>query len=420
MQLHDLQIKSWINNQEHFESKTDSKQKGLVLCFRQSMKTPVWKFRYQLNGGRSTVTIGSYSNFTLSQARAEAKKLSARVSLGEDVALQKQQTKAEQIKQRKIEQYTLNTLVDEYYHQRFKLKRKRHAQPLQIVKKHLPNKIGQLPLVNVKPVHIRQVLEGCKKESPLSSITVLSYLKECFKYAIKIELIEHSPAMAFSSEDTATPKARERFFSDAELTKLFEAMNDDCRTSRAVMLWLLTCTRKMELLAAHESEFDLINSVWTLPAGRTKSKKAIEIPLVPDALAIVKKQLESSYNGFLFPSSQGDHLGESTIIKPFQTLLDDAGLSGCRPHDCRRTAYTLLARFGVEWHTRERCLNHTIGGVERHYNAHDYFLERKRALELLESHYRKLKNGESTNVIPFQKPDKAKTMPINSRHNSIS
>jgi hypothetical protein len=62
-----------------------------------------------------------------------------------------------------------------------------------------------------------------------------------------------------------------------------------------------------------------------------------------------------------------------------------------------------MARFGIEWHTRERCLNHAIGGIEKHYNGHNYFLERKRALELLESHYRKLKNGESTNVIPFQK-----------------
>jgi integrase len=402
MQLHDLQIKNWIKNQEHFESKTDDNQKGLILCYRQSMKTPVWKFRFQLNGKRSTLTIGSYDNFTVSLARKEAKKLSARVDLGEDVALQKQQAKADAIKQRKIEQYTLNSLVNEYYHQRFKLKRKRHESTYYIVQKHIPKKIGELPLVNIKPIHIRQLLDTCKKQAPTSSIILLGFLKESFKYAIKAELIDHCPALAFGREDTATAKVRERFFSDAELIKLFSAMSSDCRTSRAVMLWLLTCTRKNELLGAHESEFDLINSVWTLPANRTKSGKAIEIPLVPDALAIVKSQLAISHNGFLFASPRG-HLSDAGMVRPFYKLFDEAGLLDSRAHDLRRTSYTLMARFGIEWHTRERCLNHTIGGVERHYNAHDYFLERKRALELLESHYRKLKAGESTNVIPFQK-----------------
>ena len=403
MKLHDRQIKLWIQNQEHFESQTDDDQKGLILCYRPSMKTPVWKFRYQLNGKRSVLTIGSYDTFSLSHARKEAKKLSARVSLGEDVALLKQEVKTERIRQRKLEEYTLNTLINDYYNKRFKLKRKRHEQPLLIVKKHIPKKIGQLPLVNIKPAHIRQVLEACKKQSPLSSITVLSYLKEAFKYAVKIELIEHSPAMAFSREDTATPKARERFFSDAELTKLFEVMHDDCRTSRAVMLWLLTATRKMELLAAHESEFDLINSVWTLPANRTKSKKTIEIPLAPDALAIVKQLLETSHNGYLFPSPSKGHIGDSTLIRPFQMLLESAGLSNCRPHDLRRTAYTLLARFGVAWHVREGCLNHALGGIEKHYNQHDYFEDRRSALLCLQSHFRKLKTGETSNIIPFQK-----------------
>ena len=421
MPLHDSQINSWIKNQEHFESRTDTggKSKGLMICYRQSMKIPVWKFRYQLHGKRSTQTIGSYANFTVSEARAEAKKLSARVDLGEDVAQQKQQAKANSIRQRKIEQYTLNTLIEEYYHERFKHKRKRHAGPFGIVKKHVPRKIGVMPLVNIKPIHVRQILEATKKTSPYSSITVLGYLKESFKYAIKAQLIDHCPAMAFGGEDTARPKARTRCISDAELTKLFEIMHDDCRTSRAVMLWLLTCTRKMELLGAHESEFDLINSVWTLPANRTKSKKSIEIPLTNDALKIVTRQLAESHNGYLFPAYNG-HLKEKGLGEQLLELFAKAGAEDCRTHDLRRTAYTLLAKFGIEWHTRERCLNHTLGGVEKHYNGHDYFLERKRALELLESHYRKLKTGESTNVIPFQKPDKAKIVPINKQYNSIS
>ena len=38
-------------------------------------------------------------------------------------------------------------------------------------------------------------------------------------------------------------------------------------------------------------------------------------------------------------------------------------------------------RFSVEPHVAERCLNHKLKGVEGVYIRHDYFEERRRALE---------------------------------------
>ena len=57
------------------------------------------------------------------------------------------------------------------------------------------------------------------------------------------------------------------------------------------------------------------------------------------------------------------------------------GLPHFTVHDFRRTARTHLAALGVEPHVAERCLNHKLKGVEGIYNRHDYFEERRRALE---------------------------------------
>jgi integrase len=52
-------------------------------------------------------------------------------------------------------------------------------------------------------------------------------------------------------------------------------------------------------------------------------------------------------------------------------------------HDLRRTCRTLLAKQGILGHVAERCLNHKLKGVEGIYNQHDYFEERKEALNTL-------------------------------------
>ncbi len=56
------------------------------------------------------------------------------------------------------------------------------------------------------------------------------------------------------------------------------------------------------------------------------------------------------------------------------------GLPHFTLHDLRRTARTQLAALGVRREVAERCLGHTLGGVEGTYDRHDYFEERRLAL----------------------------------------
>jgi integrase len=57
------------------------------------------------------------------------------------------------------------------------------------------------------------------------------------------------------------------------------------------------------------------------------------------------------------------------------------GLKPFTLHDLRRTARTQLAALGVRREVAERCLGHKIRGVEGTYDRHDYFDERRKALE---------------------------------------
>lgn len=155
-----------------------------------------------------------------------------------------------------------------------------------------------------------------------------------------------------------------------------------------VKLLLALGVRKCELIQATWEEFDLEDPcpVWRLPASRSKTKRAIRIPLVPAVVGWLKQmQTVADGSGFVFPRrrrcrrTRVPHLGLDTVnaaVKHLKTELEHFTL-----HDLRRTMRSHLAALKVRSEVAERCLNHQLRGVERVYNTHDYFDERRAALE---------------------------------------
>ena len=57
---------------------------------------------------------------------------------------------------------------------------------------------------------------------------------------------------------------------------------------------LLLAVRKGELVGAKVAEFNLKAAIWTLPAERTKTGAAIDIPLSPSAASALKELVRLS------------------------------------------------------------------------------------------------------------------------------
>ena len=97
----------------------------------------------------------------------------------------------------------------------------------------------------------------------------------------------------------------------------------------------------------------------------------------------------------------------AALSKHIKPTLAANGVENFTIHDFRRTARTHLAALGVEPHIAERCLNHKIKGVEGIYNRHDYFEQRRIALNLWASFLENLESGNSWNVVPLRQAKKA-------------
>ena len=169
-----------------------------------------------------------------------------------------------------------------------------------------------------------------------------------------------------------------------------------------VELMLLLVVRRGELIAARRDEFELEADppVWHLPGTRTKTGQPLDIPLPSMAVEWLQKLKELACNAvhvlpaLKLQSRMVPQVCESTLGVAMGKVKH--GLPHFTVHDWRRTARTHLAALGVEPHVAERCLNHKLKGMEGVCNRHDYFEQRRRALEAWGQLLLKLERGDAT------------------------
>jgi integrase len=393
--LTDIKIRNWIKAGERFEGRADGG--GLYLRFRKNDAVPVWRFRYRFDGKQRVMNLGAYAVLSLAEARRVAKKLAARVSLGYDVAGEKQETKREAAA--KIEEaknaLTVAQLADEYFERNI-LGRWKHPN---IVRSRIENDIkpalGKMRADSVKPQDVDALLQSIvKRGAPTTANDVLRWLKRIFNFGIKRHVIEVNPSAAFDPSDAGgKEEARDRWLTRKEIATLFQAMRERAgaftiENHYAVRLLLILAVRKEELIAARWEEFDLDGAVWNLPEDRTKTGAATNIPLPLLAVETLRELHRLACgSAYVFPARKMQnrmipHIDLNTLNAAIAKHIKPAmnGVPNFTIHDFRRTARTHLAALGVDPHVAERCLNHKLKGVEGIYNKHDYFDERKKAL----------------------------------------
>ncbi|WP_240669019.1 site-specific integrase [Dyella sp. M7H15-1] len=368
-------------------------------------------------GQPQKLDLGSYSTLSLADARKVAKEMRARVALGHDLAAEKQVLKQDAVARIEAGRNAVAKLADEYLAERI-IGRWKHPNIVRSrIERDIKPAIGHLALADVRPSHIDTMLKAIVKRGvPTMATDVLRWSKRMFDYAVKREMMLTNPAAAFDPSDTGgTEEARQRWLTRDELVHLFEAMRNakgwTYQNTLTVKLLLMLANRKTELIGAPIKEFDLDNAVWHLPADRTKTGQAIDIPLPWQAVEALGELIRlAGASAWLLPARKMQarmipHISESTVNAAMAKSVIPL-MGECEPftlHDMRRTARTHLEALGVLPHVAERCLNHKLKGVVGIYNRHDYFEERKAALQVWADLLAQLEAGDAGKVVPIKR-----------------
>lgn len=365
---------------------------GLYLR-KQTRDGASWTLRYHFAGRQHWLTLGNYPDMPLAQARIEAR--AARVLLDKQQnPLSVRRTALAEERQKGL----FKTLCEDWYRAEVQARGLKHpAVPRRYLDKYLLPRLGVLPASEITPSDIARLLDGIKARAPTAANDLLRFTRRIFAFGVRRRLVTSNPAADFSPRLDAggTERPRSRALSLDELAQLFERIretpNFGADNLLAIKLLLALCVRKGELLGARWEEFDLEGStqagaVWHLPAARTKTGESLDIPLVP----IVVEWLDTlramaAGSEYVFPKRRRDprervpHMGIDTLNVAL--LRVEHELAHFTLHDLRRTARTHLAALGVRREVAERCLGHKLRGVEGTYDRHDYFRERRAALE---------------------------------------
>jgi integrase len=383
---------------EDFAWDTELDGFGLRLRRRTSgdlKRTYIVQYRSGRQQRRST--IGS-DKITPAQARDAARKILARVELGDD-------PQAEKAAKRQRQAHTFRATVETYLDAK-----QGELRPVshRINKLYLsgpyftalhPMAIAAITRADVAAC-IRTIV---RKHSVPTAAAARRALSAFFAWAVADGLLGNGANPVDGSHRPEDPKPRDHVPTAAELVAIWNACDGTSDFDKSVRLLILLGNRRQEVGGMRWSEIDA--GVWTLPADRSKNGRAHVITLPPPASAIVESVPRTSRDCLFGDRASAGFTGWS------RGKLDlDRKLAGTvRPfhlHDLRRAVATGMADLGIEPHHIEAALNHFSGhrrGVAGTYNRSSYENAVKAALLRWSEHVLALVEGRESNVVALQR-----------------
>jgi integrase len=343
----------------------DSDEKGLAICLT---KTGIKSFQFQMwsrKHKRSLVqTLGAYPALSLREARMQTAHKRMQVNEGKDIVATAKQFRDEDI---------FSELFDKWLTGPGKMKRakagmserskKNVDDDLRRYKLYLEGPFGKKKVSWFNAERIRKwhlnittipKQRGSGTIKPATANQAFSLVRRVFN-AMMPERINPCTGVVKFSE-----KSRDRFLQPDELKLFFTALShpDTSELLRDyVLLSLFTGARRSNVLSMHWNEISFDRLIWTIPANKSKNDEAMDIPIVDDALAILKKRKKSSNSMLVFPGKgKTGHYQEPK--RAWTTMLKRAGLTDVRLHDLRRTMGSYQTMTGASTAIVGKTLGH--------------------------------------------------------------
>ncbi|MGH8200933.1 MAG: tyrosine-type recombinase/integrase [Steroidobacteraceae bacterium] len=225
-----------------------------------------------------------------------------------------------------------------------------------------------------------------------ASRTAMSALRHMFSWAIdEGKLKRKDNPVSKITKNLPTKNQGEVVLSVAESRVVWQAAEaTGYPFGTHVLLMLLTGCRLDEWASARTSWIDTNEALIVIPRQGYKSDHVHVVPLVPQAVEILKAIPERKTGDYLL-SSDGGRTAISGISKYYRTRLRNAIIANTgsplakefTSHDLRRTVATRLAEaLGEEGDKLiKRVLGHSDGSVTAIYNRYGYVREMRQALE---------------------------------------
>ena len=355
-----------------------------------------WRVRYRFGQKAGMLSVGTYPEVSLKQARARRDEIRRQIEQGIDPSAAR-----EAAKDALAGEGSFDALAREWYHQYAPGWNPAHASRIwRRLEVDLLPWLGKRPVQQLEAPELLACLRRIQARGALETAhRALQTLSLVFRYGVATGRAQRDPAADLRG---ALPPVRVKHFAAITDPKTIGALLRDLDgyegsfvTRCALQLAPLLFVRPGELRQAEWSEFDLDSTEWRIPDHKMKMRHAHIVPLSTQALAILRElQALTGRGRYLFPGlrTADRPMSENTVNAALRRLgYDQTQMTG---HGFRGMASTLLNEMGWHRDAIERQLAHAEkDGVRAAYNRAEHLPKRRRMMQAWADYLDGLKRG---------------------------
>lgn len=375
--------------------------------------TKSWHFRFSWHGKQPRMSLGTYPEISLKDARDLRDQARAMVAKGVDPRLERRKSKVEA----SIKVENTFEVVAWRWHA-FKVPRWAKARKgaanqarLYLEKDFMPV-LGKMPLAEIRRADVLRVLRRIESRGALNvARKSRTWLNEIFRFGMAEGLIDVNPAADLDIVAVKEPPEKHNpMLRQDELRDFLIALRGaDIKdyTKSAIRLLLLTAVRTGELRAATIDQFDFDAALWTVPAGAVKQlQKVIRkkgegvvppylVPLSRQAVEEARKVHQMTGRYKLLIAGRSDprkSISDGTVNLALKRMGYEGRLTG---HGIRATISTALNEMGYNEDWIEAQLSHAGSSkVRKTYNHAEYVEQRRGMMQAWADYLDSLESGD--------------------------
>lgn len=341
----------------------------------------LWRWKYRLGGKENRFAVGAYPAVLLKEARARAEEARKLVKAGVHPSHQKQ---LDRIKAGHEQTSTFEAIAYEWLALK-DWEEMTKARRLAMLKRVVFPSIGKLPVRQITPAHILDILKRTARTGPTVAAEAKRTMSGVFELAVSTLRAESDPVYPVRKALPANKTKHKRPLSAEEVGQLMrdlDSYHGNFQTVSAFRLMWLTLCRPSEAIEAQWLEFYLDGAIWRIPTERMKKRKEHVIPLSRQSVELLRAMqgLTGRYT-HVFPHR--DDRTKPMTGNAMRQALYNLGWSGkYSPHATRTTGSTRLNEMGYPADWIERQLAHEEpNAVRRTYNHADYLADRAKMMQ---------------------------------------
>lgn len=369
---------------------------------------------YSFHSHPRRLTLGTYPDLSLSEARSLAAKAIELLKKGIDPG---QKKIVELVEYRTSP--TFEEAVVSYLEWAEKNKKSWREDERMLRTEFVPH-LGRTKIGDVRRKQVMALLDHKAKTAPVQANRLLAVIRKMFNFCVEREILDATPLVQIKKVAKETP--RERSLNRHELVWFLHQLAGASlsqNTRFSLLLSLMLAQRSGQIVGMRWVDFDLDDRIWDRSGKFEKNNNPIAIPLSDDVLSILnylrERQIQKamaadpacwagsktlpSPGQYVFPGRrpakpQTQPSLNRAMRRFYDTYVKDSdraeqeGLLRIadgypRPivHDLRRTATTHMSKQGLGKDIRSRILNHKDLSVDAIYDRYSYFEEKDEALQ---------------------------------------